>query len=315
MAQKAMFFMEMMRCTQRAGVGSHRGSLATDWGGKDTGKDAIYAPFDCKAARVRTDGRNSHETYLHTVSPVLCADGATRHVTMTLMHDDQVDVTAGRTYRRGEKIGDEGTWFQGKAGGVAAHAHVEFSAGHQTKQTANRYGVYCTPNQLAIEKVCWLPADCAVVYDGGYLWARTTETLRAPGADLQPVKNKRLRVTAGNCEYFSTMDTAKPLGKLARGSTHDVTAVSAAQHGGYRWAKLAAGTYAALLSDRCILEDKPARVTVTADVLNIRSAPATTYSVTGTARKGEAFEVAETDRDWGYIPGKGWLCLAYTKAV
>lgn len=56
-------------------------------------------------------------------------------------------------------------------------------------------------------------------------------------------------------------------------------------------------------------------VQVTAAVLNVRSAPGVSYGRVGTVRSGEVLTLAERAGDWGYVAGKGWVCLRYTKAV
>ncbi len=173
MAQKALFFMDTMRVTQGINVGSHRNSLAVDFGGKDTGIDAIYAPFDGTVARVRTG--SSHETYFQSTGKVLCADGVEREVTMTLMHDNYVNVRDGQTLKQGEKLGDEGSYFGGRHGAVGNHAHVEFSAGHQKNQIYSN-GTWVTPNQIAVEKVLFVPEKTKIMYDGGFKWVRIVET-------------------------------------------------------------------------------------------------------------------------------------------
>ncbi|NLS84136.1 MAG: peptidoglycan DD-metalloendopeptidase family protein [Ruminococcaceae bacterium] len=52
-------------------------------------------------------------------------------------------------------------------------------------------------------------------------------------------------------------------------------------------------------------------VTVTA-ILNVRSAPATSYSKVATLAKGEVVQISEKHENWGYVSGKGWICLDYT---
>lgn len=71
--ERARFPMEFLRVTQGPNVGSHAGSKAMDFGGKDTGKDPIYAPFTGKFVRVRKD--SSHESYLESLEPVEFANG------------------------------------------------------------------------------------------------------------------------------------------------------------------------------------------------------------------------------------------------
>ena len=71
--ERARFPMEFLRVTQGPNTGSHAGSKAMDFGGKDTGKDPIYAPFTGKFVRVRKD--SSHESYLESLESVEFANG------------------------------------------------------------------------------------------------------------------------------------------------------------------------------------------------------------------------------------------------
>lgn len=57
------------------------------------------------------------------------------------------------------------------------------------------------------------------------------------------------------------------------------------------------------------------KITVTADDVNIRSGPGTSYSATSTAKKGDQFTITETATGSGYTWGKfyaGWIALKYT---
>lgn len=120
--ERARFPMEFLRVTQGPNVGSHAGSKAMDFGGKDTGCDAVYAPFTGRVARVRTD--SSHETYFESLEPVEYADGTVDYMTVTLMHDNVLDVRAGQVLHQGEKIGDEGGFGGGRPGRFGAHLHL-----------------------------------------------------------------------------------------------------------------------------------------------------------------------------------------------
>ena len=99
--ERARFPMEFLRVTQGPNVGSHAGSKAMDFGGKDTGKDPIYAPFTGKFVRVRKD--SSHESYLESLEPVEFANGVVDYMTLTFMHDDVLDVRTGQIVHQGEK--------------------------------------------------------------------------------------------------------------------------------------------------------------------------------------------------------------------
>ena len=83
-----------------------------DWGGASPlTVDPTYAPFDGTIIRIRTDGKNSHETYFQSDEPVQYANGVVDYLMMTIMHDDVIDVKEGQKLKRGEKLGDEGGWY------------------------------------------------------------------------------------------------------------------------------------------------------------------------------------------------------------
>ena len=50
--QKALFFMQTLRCTAGEEYSTHKGTYALDFGGSDGGKDLIYAPFDLKIKKI-----------------------------------------------------------------------------------------------------------------------------------------------------------------------------------------------------------------------------------------------------------------------
>lgn len=55
---------------------------------------------------------------------------------------------------------------------------------------------------------------------------------------------------------------------------------------------------------------------VTAETLNVRKGPGTSYAKVGTVKKGEAFTITKVSSGWGYLKsGLGWICLAYTSKV
>lgn len=60
----------------------------------------------------------------------------------------------------------------------------------------------------------------------------------------------------------------------------------------------------------------PYVVSVTANTLNVRSGPGTSYKISTTVKKGEAFTIVEERDGWGKLKsGKGWISLSYTKKV
>ena len=58
---------------------------------------------------------------------------------------------------------------------------------------------------------------------------------------------------------------------------------------------------------------EPYTVTVTADVLNVRSGIGTSNPITTKIKKGEVYTIVEENNGWGKLKsGAGWISLAYT---
>ena len=58
----------------------------------------------------------------------------------------------------------------------------------------------------------------------------------------------------------------------------------------------------------------PYRVKVTANVLNIRKGPGTSYAVTGQIKDKGVYTIVQEQNGWGKLKsGAGWISLSYTK--
>ena len=54
-------------------------------------------------------------------------------------------------------------------------------------------------------------------------------------------------------------------------------------------------------------------VKVTADALNIRKGPGTSYAIAGCIRDKGTYTIVKENGRWGYLKsGAGWICLDYT---
>lgn len=246
--ERARFPMEFLRVTQGPNVGSHKGSKAMDFGGKDTGKDPTYAPFTGKFVRVRKD--SSHESYLESLEPVEFANGVVDYMTLTFMHDDVLDVRTGQIVHQGEKIGDEGGFGGGRPNRFGAHLHIEASRGRNIAyQVQNEVGTYCTPNQVNIWDALWLGTDVQILNDSGYPWQR----------DVKKEENDMefLEVTSDRCEVFTeanvnAVDRTFNNGRLAKGEFYPIQS-DVGTDGVYHWVRIQAGDkkrYAVVLEDR-----------------------------------------------------------------
>ena len=246
--ERARFPMEFLRVTQGPNVGRHAGSKAMDFGGKDTGKDPIYAPFTGKFVRVRKD--SSHESYLESLEPVEFANGVVDYMTLTFMHDDVLDVKTGQIVRQGEKIGDEGGFGGGRPNRFGAHLHIEASRGRNIAyQVQNGAGTYCTPNQVNIWDALWVGGDVQILKDGGYSWKR----------DVKKEENDMefLEVTSERCEVFTeanvnSVDRTFNNGRLVKGAFYPIQS-DVGTDGVYHWVRIQAGDkkrYAVVPEDR-----------------------------------------------------------------
>lgn len=96
-----------------------------DDGGKDTGKDPIYATCDMVVKRLYTKGTNT--IWLTTRKKVKIANGKKDYVVMMLTHSDDVDfkkLYVGKVINEGEII-----CYEGRDGATANHIHISVGLG------------------------------------------------------------------------------------------------------------------------------------------------------------------------------------------
>lgn len=178
--ENAMFPMEYLRVTQRAGVGSHLGSKALDFGGRDGSCDRVLAPFSGTVVRTRKNANG--EMYLQSDQPVRWADGTMDYLTVTFMHDSSFNVPEGAHVIQGQYIYDEGGMGGGNPCKFANHLHMEVSRGRvAARQIRNGYGVYCTSNQVDIDSALMLGDDVTILAGGGYNWRRRSDATASLG--------------------------------------------------------------------------------------------------------------------------------------
>lgn len=156
--QKCLFPMDYLRITQKENTGSHKGSLAMDFGGKDTGKDTLYAPFDCKVVRQRPKANG--ELYIESLKPVKLADGSIDYVHLLFMHDNNTyNLKDGDILLQGDAFYKEGGMGGGNPNKFANHVHIEGGKGrwNNPKQFLNSQGTYICENQCELDKLFMLP--------------------------------------------------------------------------------------------------------------------------------------------------------------
>lgn len=138
-------------CTQGANESfSHKGSEANDIIGKEAGiKYPYYAPVSVKCININ---RKYAFVWWQSINKVRLADGSIDYVTFLCGHDNTIDCYIGQVVNQGQQLGNMGN--AGNAKGI--HAHIEVGRGIQTTWIPNKYGVYCIPNQIPLEKVFFM---------------------------------------------------------------------------------------------------------------------------------------------------------------
>lgn len=166
-----LFPMEYCNCTQGDFEGTHAGTYACDLAGKDTGIDPAFFPFSavCKA----TNPNDGNAVWWQSQSKVRFADGTIDYCTIMVLHDNNLDgAYVGAKYSQGDQMAAEGT--AGNATGN--HLHIEIAKGPFTKQyEQNAYGVWHLPNNMPIEKACFVDNTILMNGSDSWAWKRTTD--------------------------------------------------------------------------------------------------------------------------------------------
>lgn len=179
--QKFKFPMKNLRVTQgELSTFSHAGSLAIDFGGKDTGSDKLYAPCDMVVKRCRHNATG--ELYLESIEPVRFADGTADYARLLCVHDSSFNVSEGQIIKQGEYFYDEGGMGSGNPNKFAIHVHIEGGKGKWTSctQFRNTQGTYVCEKQSHLYDMFILDNDTVIEVDkktgapldGGYAWVR-----------------------------------------------------------------------------------------------------------------------------------------------
>lgn len=184
--QKFKFPMEYLKVTQSENSAySHAGSLAMDFGGKDTGADKLFCPCDMVVKRTRKNANG--ELYLESVDKVQFADGSVDYARLLCLHDGTFNVKVGQVVKQGEYFYDEGGMGAGNKNKFATHVHIEAGKGKwkSTTQSRNSKGTYVIEKQAHLYDLFVVGDDVVILDDGGYSWVREktekteTEALKA----------------------------------------------------------------------------------------------------------------------------------------
>lgn len=174
--QKFKFPMEYLRVTQgEYSSYSHAGSLAMDFGGKDTGADKLYCPCDMVVKRCRHNANG--ELYLESTLPVRFADGTTDYARILCIHDSQFNVTEGAILKQGDYFYDEGGMGSGNPKAFGTHCHIEAGKGKwkSCTQSKNSAGTYVIENQSHLYDLFILGDDVQILDGGGYNWKTVSD--------------------------------------------------------------------------------------------------------------------------------------------
>jgi hypothetical protein len=178
--------MEYLKVTQGENSAySHSGSLAMDFGGKDTGADRLFCPCDMVVKRTRKNANG--ELYLESVDKVQFADGTVDYARLLCMHDGTFNVKEGQIVKQGEYFYDEGGMGAGNPNKFGIHVHIEAGKGKwkSTTQSRNSKGTYVIERQAHLYDLFVVGDDVVILNDGGYSWVREktekteTEALKA----------------------------------------------------------------------------------------------------------------------------------------
>lgn len=137
--QKLIMPMWNVNITQRENGGfSHKGINAIDLAGKDSGREQVFAPADCKIVKRYAYAGMGNAVIYQSLAKVKWADGSEDFFTMMLMHANNIsDLTVGKTFKQFSRIYTEGSF--GYATGN--HVHLEIRKGKSTAFASNGWSL------------------------------------------------------------------------------------------------------------------------------------------------------------------------------
>lgn len=160
--QRAYFPMKVLNLTQGYGnsSSSHKDSYALDFGGKDSGKDPIYAPFDCKVTKIYVKSGHSYEVWLTSTKKVLARNGYYGYLTISMTHPSEIaKMKLNQTFKQGDIV-----CYEGKEGASSNHVHLELSVGTSAgwDESLAKKGIYVNKNKVKLEEYLFLPENCTI---------------------------------------------------------------------------------------------------------------------------------------------------------
>lgn len=170
--QRAYFPMKYINVSQGYGnsSGSHKLSYALDLSGVDSGKDDVYAPFDCKITKLyqpKDTIKHANTVWLTSTRKVLSPNGYYGYLTISITHPSEItNMKLGQRFEQGQFICREGN--TGNASGN--HIHLEVAKGKEagwSKQSNGSYSEYVILNKVKPEDYLFLK-EHAVILNNEY---------------------------------------------------------------------------------------------------------------------------------------------------
>lgn len=205
-----------------------------DEGGKDGGRDPVYAPCDLIVKRVYGIGNSGVNTvWLESTKPVKLANGKTDYITLMLTHPNDSDVKRlkpGMVIKKGSYICYEGT-----DGATGNHIHMSVGLGKMkgngwTKNSKGKWVLTTTGGTLKPEDAFFIDPTFTTVKDNkGLKFKKLPKEEPKPGK--YTVNTNALNVRDGTARGCHIKDV------LTRGQVVEIDHVKLGWNGDY-WGKI-----------------------------------------------------------------------------
>ena len=201
--QNAKFPMEILRVTQGYGFSvdgvsaytfSHSKQYALDLGGRDGGKDWLYAPFDCVVKRIYGI---YNAVWFQSTDKVMCADGVARILVMMCIHMNNSDKRALGLYAGKRLAQGDRCYREGVAGyATGNHVHMEIGEGPFTGGGWHAEGSqWVINNKLIPSKVLFVGQD-VIMKNPVYKWTieKKEPPVTPPSGTFTAVSGKEIEI-------------------------------------------------------------------------------------------------------------------------
>lgn len=163
-----------MYITQGSNVGTHKGTMANDVRGAESGvRYPYYAPCDVKLIwRDLSNGQGMWQS----LAPVIFANGNVDYATFVTAHDETFDAQVGQVVRQGDQLGNMGNKAGGGGQSFGVHCHIEIAQHNYSiaNWQKNSYGIYCFPNETDTDD-CYFINDTNIIEGLGGNWKTIPE--------------------------------------------------------------------------------------------------------------------------------------------